>query len=221
MPTRLDLVRAHETLITSIEEKVGPGNSPGVVILDTLNRSLNGSESKDVDMAAYINAADAMRERFNCLVVIIHHCGVDGTRPHGAEGEILVSTLAVVELGLDDDGDKITSCVIRPSDKPPAGSNGPRLSDQTAIALNLLRRALEDAGEKAPASNHIPLGTKVVRETLWREYYYNGTGQGLHKETDKGSRQKAFVRAKQKLQNIKQIGIWGEWVWTTDRTGRT
>jgi RecA-family ATPase len=74
MPTRLDLVRAHETLITSIEEKVGPGNNPGVVILDTLNRSLNGSESKDVDMAAYINAADAMRERFNCLVVIIHHC---------------------------------------------------------------------------------------------------------------------------------------------------
>src|SRR5437763_3082136 len=28
---------------------------------------------------------------------------------------------------------------------------------------------------KTPASNHIPLGTRVVRETLWREYYYNGT----------------------------------------------
>jgi hypothetical protein len=146
---------------------------------------------------------------------------VDGTRPHGAEGEILVSTPAVVELGLDYDGDKITSCVIRPSDKPPGSSNGPRLSDQTAIALKLLRRALKDAGEKAPASNHIPFGTKVVRETLWRQYYYNGIGQGPDKETDKGSRQKGFVRAKQKLQNMKEIGLWDEWAWTTDRTART
>src|SRR4051794_38024179 len=209
MPTRLDLVRDHEALITSIEEKVGPGNNPGVVILDTLNRSLNGSESKDVDMAAYINAADAMRERFNCLVVIIHHCGVDGTRPRGhtsltgaidaqlavkrdntnqivttvehmkdgPEGETLVSTLTVVDVGIDDDGDKITSCVIRPSDRPPGGSEGPKVSVPVANAFDLLKKALEDAGEKAPASNHIPAGMKVVPLSLWREYYKNGTGQ--------------------------------------------
>jgi len=89
----------------------------------------------------------------------------------GAEGEILVSTLAVVELGVDEDGDKITSCVIRPSDKPPGGSNGPRLSDQTAIALNLLRRAIEDSGEKplraiiflwAPGLSGKPFGGSTI-----------------------------------------------------------
>jgi RecA-family ATPase len=49
----------------------------------TLNRSLNGSESNDKDMAHYIRAADAIREAFDCVVIIVHHCGVEGTRPRG------------------------------------------------------------------------------------------------------------------------------------------
>jgi len=57
--------------------------TPVAVVLDTLNRSLRGSESSDEDMSAYVNAADALREAFQCAVVIVHHCGIDGTRPRG------------------------------------------------------------------------------------------------------------------------------------------
>jgi hypothetical protein len=56
---------------------------PAVIVLDTLNRSLWGSESSDVDMSAYIRAADSLREAFDSAVIIIHHCGIDGTRPRG------------------------------------------------------------------------------------------------------------------------------------------
>ncbi len=49
-------------------------------------------------MAAYIKAADAIREAFGCAVVVVHHCGVDGTRPRGhtsltgaADAQIAVS----------------------------------------------------------------------------------------------------------------------------------
>ena len=56
---------------------------PVLVVLDTLNRSLQGSESDDKDMSAYVRGADAIRETFACAVVIIHHCGVEGTRPRG------------------------------------------------------------------------------------------------------------------------------------------
>ena len=56
---------------------------PAIVVLDTLNRSLNGSESRDEDMSAYVRAADAIREKFDCAVIIVHHCGVVGTRPRG------------------------------------------------------------------------------------------------------------------------------------------
>ena len=52
-------------------------------MLDTLNRSLNGSESSDEDMSAYVRATDAIRETFDCSVLVIHHCGINDSRPRG------------------------------------------------------------------------------------------------------------------------------------------
>ncbi len=49
----------------------------------TLNKSLLGSESKDADMSNYIRAAEAIRDAFQCVVMIVHHCGLDETRPRG------------------------------------------------------------------------------------------------------------------------------------------
>lgn len=60
-----------------------PEVKPGIVVLDTLNRSIRGSENAPEDMTAYIRAADLIRDKFNCVVIIIHHCGVDGDRPRG------------------------------------------------------------------------------------------------------------------------------------------
>ena len=34
-------------------------------------------------MAAYIKAADVLKETFHCLVLIIHHCGLNEERPRG------------------------------------------------------------------------------------------------------------------------------------------
>jgi RecA-family ATPase len=82
MTDRTDLVKDHEALIIAIRAQIG-AETPALVVVDTLNRSLAGSESKDEDMAAYIRAADAIREAFECSVVIVHHCGIDGTRPRG------------------------------------------------------------------------------------------------------------------------------------------
>lgn len=79
---RTNLVRDHRALIGAIRAQIGE-TLPALVAIDTLNRSLAGSESKDEDMAAYIQAADAIREAFDCAVIIVHHCGVDGSRPRG------------------------------------------------------------------------------------------------------------------------------------------
>jgi AAA domain len=75
----LNLVQEHRLLINCIRTHT----TPTAVVIDTLNRSLTGSESDDKDMAAYIKAADAIRAAFNCAVIIVHHCGIDGTRPRG------------------------------------------------------------------------------------------------------------------------------------------
>jgi AAA domain len=78
----LSLAADCKALIGDIRRQVGEA-VPAVVCVDTLNRSLKGSQSSDEDMAAYIKAADAIRDAFDCLVVIVHHCGHDGERPRG------------------------------------------------------------------------------------------------------------------------------------------
>ena len=75
------LVRDHKKLLESIDEQTDI--PPVAVVLDTLNRSIDGSESKDVDMAAYLTAAEAIDDAFSCAVIIVHHSGINETRPRG------------------------------------------------------------------------------------------------------------------------------------------
>ena len=220
-PTRLDLIREHQDLIVSIEAKLGPNENPILVVLDTLNRSLNGSESKDADMAAYIEPPTPsasislprhyrppLRNRWRATARPYelnrrsrgavgrqtrqrqpdhHHGRAYEGRP---EGEVFVSTLAVVEVGTDDDGDKITSCVVKPSNKPPARTGkGAGLTDAVFNTFTLLKRAIEDEGQKPPASNHIQPGQKVVTMSLWREYHKTGAGHERDK-SKKGAGQR-------------------------------
>jgi AAA domain/Bifunctional DNA primase/polymerase, N-terminal len=72
MPARTNLIKDHFQLITSIRQQLKESTWPAMVVLDTLNRSFVGSESKDEDMTAYYLAADAIRAAFDCFVQIIH-----------------------------------------------------------------------------------------------------------------------------------------------------
>jgi hypothetical protein len=174
MATPLSLVRDQKSFIAEIRQQLGE-QKPVAVCIDTLNRSLDGSESSDEDMTAYVRAADAIRDAFGCLVVIVHHCGHNGDRPRGhsslmgaldvqiavrrdatdnivAELELskdgetglqFVSRLKVVEIGSDQDGDPITSCVIEALDAPAAAPRVPakgRMSD-----IEMIKRAIVDA----------------------------------------------------------------------------
>jgi hypothetical protein len=82
LPTSLDLVGEAGELIAAIKAQLGE-NLPGALFLDTLNRSLVGSESKDEDMARFLAAAEKVAQELSCAVVIVHHCGIDASRPRG------------------------------------------------------------------------------------------------------------------------------------------
>lgn len=82
MPGQANLIKDHKLLISDLKTQLGQV-TPVAVVLDTLNKSLIGSESKDVDMSAYLRAAEAVRDDFGCVVIIVHHCGLDETRPRG------------------------------------------------------------------------------------------------------------------------------------------
>jgi hypothetical protein len=59
----LNLVRDHLELIEEVRATLS-GAKPVAIVLDTLNRSLAGSESNDTDMSNYVRAADAVRDAF-------------------------------------------------------------------------------------------------------------------------------------------------------------
>jgi hypothetical protein len=121
----LNLVADRDALITDIRAQVV--GIPTVIVIDTLNRSIPGSESKDEDMSAYIRAADAVRLAFNCLVLIVHHCGVVGNRPRGHtslagadDAQIAVErdkngiVIATVEHARDFEAGAVIACKLEP-----------------------------------------------------------------------------------------------------------
>jgi AAA domain len=86
VPGRADLIKDHAGLIRDLQGQLadmGVTQRVQAVILDTLNKSLIGSESKDVDMANYIAAAEAIQKAFGCIVTIVHHHGIEESRPRG------------------------------------------------------------------------------------------------------------------------------------------
>jgi hypothetical protein len=242
VPMTLDLVQDHSELISSIRRTLGK-TLPVLVVLDTLNRSIRGSESDDKDMTAYVRAADTIREAFGCAVVIIHHCGIDGTRPRGhtsltgavdaqlsvkrdaasnvvvtveymkdgVEGDDVVSKLERVEVGLDDDGDIISSCIVAPVEGGAVKSKTKtaRLSQAGQTALRALREAVSELGNTPPASNHIPAGVRVATFDQWRTYAYKmgiSTGEQRAKE-------QAFKRASERLIGSGHVVVWDGKAW--------
>jgi hypothetical protein len=98
---RLQLPSDTANIIKSIEDQFDI--PPGIVVLDTLNRSLEGSENDPADMGRYVQAADAIREAFDCVVIVVHHCGVEGTRPRG-HTSLTGAADAQIAVRRDDDG---------------------------------------------------------------------------------------------------------------------
>ncbi len=185
---RPDLVSDVDQLIADIREQCDP--APVAIEVDTLNRTLTGSESRDEDMAAYIAAADKLRAAFRCAVKIVHHCGIDATRPRGhtslvgavdaqikvsraanktiaaqvewmkdgEEGDTIHSVLEQVDVGTDEDGDPITSCVVRETDGPEHADVGPRLTKNQATMFSILKATnslgltVEEWNEQAKAA---------------------------------------------------------------------
>ncbi|PAY06915.1 AAA family ATPase [Bradyrhizobium sp. UFLA03-84] len=226
MPVTLSLVKDHKALIKAIQSELD-GETPVAIALDTLNRSLAGSESSDEDMSAYVQATDAIREAFECAVPVVHHCGIDGSRPRGhtsltgaadaqievkrdsanrvivevelakdgPQGGQIVSTLEVVAVGQDEDGEEITSCVVKACDDAALTEPKSRaLRPEHRLALEALDAAILDSGQRM-VTVETPAGVMVAHADDWKaELYRRGV---LDKDHSNPSQQ--FKRLWQKL----------------------
>ena len=118
--------------------------------------------------------------------------------------------LCPVEVGRDQNGRPVTSCIVEPTDVEPSDGKKGRLSAQQKRALDLLVDAVARHGQIPPANDYIPPNKLAVMEAYWRECCYAGQISGSDQQDAK---QKAFKRSAEGLVASGRIGIWNGWVW--------
>jgi hypothetical protein len=241
LTTRLNLPKQADKLARDIADQIPPG-VVGAIVIDTLNRSIGGSESSDEDMTKYVDAAGILEAQFQCAVIVIHHCGVDGTRPRGhtsltgscagqlgvqrnqskqiittveylkdgPEGERLISKLDVIEVGVDEDGENITSCVVLADKEEGMILGHEEMAAAQKIALDTLTRALDEKGEVSPEREGIPPNTTCVPLETWRQYAYDS---GISTGVEVSAKRQAFRRASRELIAKELVGMHRELVW--------
>lgn len=140
------------------------------------------------------------------------------------ERELVLFGLRPVELGADDEGEQVTSCVVMPTlvDTDLGGTEFERkvasLPAGPRLVFNQLGELLRHAGEAVPDEipdaeiNRLRVG-KVVELAAWRDKAISAAGTDRDKDRDTGK--KAFNRALPKLQNAGVVRVWEEWAWIT------
>ena len=239
----LDLIADRVALIDAIGEQVEARTPPACVVIDTLNRALGGSENKPEDMAKFIRAADDIRIAFDCLVPIIHHCGVERGRPRGHTS---LAGADDVQIRIDKDQDgKILATVEHMKDGEAGAVIGSRLErvevgtdDDGDIATSCVIVAAEvslnEGGPKlskacrfalelfrrliANEGERAPVEAKLADDV--RVYHADKFREHFYQSypADKrDTKKKAFQRAVLDLQEGELITLWREWIWLRDK----
>jgi hypothetical protein len=235
----VDLVADRDRLVQAIQTQVP--EPPAIIVIDTLNRALVGDENKSDDMAKLIRASDLLRTTFNCLVILVHHCGIAGNRPRG-HTSLAGADDVQIAVARDEDG-LLTVTVEHMKDGDPAPPIGCRLdrvtvgtdSDGEPISSCVIapaeivqavdRRKLSDAAKFAlrqlqeviAESGQVPHASNHIPAGIMAcpvvewREHYYRT----HPADKPDTKLKAFVRACETLQERGIIGLWSDQVWIT------
>lgn len=142
----------------------------------------------------------------------------------GEDGARFAFRLQQVELGLDDDGEAVTSCIVEtlPSEwiAACAGKTGNlKLTEIQASVLYELRQSLKVNG--IPIPEDIPdniinrrMLTKVVRIATLIDNYMNSSASGADtSDKNRDTISKRVRRSLDKLKTKEKVGIWQGYVW--------
>jgi hypothetical protein len=89
-------------------------------------------------------------------------------RACGPQGDTIASRLEVIEVGIDEDGDVITSCVIVPVEGEIPKAAGQKLSGKQKLALDCLTDLLID-GKLPQPEWRLPNSVRTVKVDAWRK----------------------------------------------------
>jgi hypothetical protein len=126
-------------------------------------------------------------------------------------GKALAFSLQRVELGLDDEDDPITSCVVEHLDIDVASIKSSRkLNGNQKIAMQALHEALAKHGRKMADTENYPASRRVVEKSQWRTAFLKIR---IDSDVKEASVKKDFERQSQKLQEDGFINCFEDKVW--------
>ncbi len=159
-----------ETCMEQIKRK--DGEYPALVVVDPLRNALGGSDSDVEYTQPYLEYTKRLTERYGCATLTVHHPGHgEGQRSRGDSGieasmdsvirldgalgslsstkqrdsikGTLYYALRIVELGKDDDGDPVTTCVV---DHISDSETDPRLTTAQEEFIDALKELANEEG---------------------------------------------------------------------------
>lgn len=115
----------------------------------------------------------------------------------GEDGTQIRFVLKSVTLGYDEDGDRISSCVVVPPSEigsHEVGGKAEKVSNQAAVFIRALRKAIDENGQPPPPELGLPASVRVVLGNTLAEEFYKITSEG-ESETDPDKRRVAMRKA--------------------------
>ncbi len=153
---------------------------PLLIVLDTVARTLHGSDSDTADVSGYVEATDAIRLHTQAGVLAVHHFGWEEKR---SRGSTVLPCSADTELHLFRDGDRVRVHTEKQKDGPeapdftleavpfagslvlkPVGQDDSRLSENETACLEAVQAATTESGLTAGA---IAKATKLQRSSTY------------------------------------------------------
>lgn len=209
----------------------------GLVIFDTLARSMaGGDENSAEDMGKAVAMADRIRSEIGSATLMVHHTGKDTTKGARGSNALLAGVdamvkvidrvatieksrdgsseaeypfnLKIVNMGTDQDGDPVTTCVVEVSDEPMIQKSRAPAGRNQKVVWDVFRELLVESGQVMPGTSAIPQGVKACSvTTLLSRSVHKFPGMLEWRARDRASQ--ALVG----MQATGLIGVHADWVW--------
>ena len=131
-------------------------------------------------------------------------------------GPDILFRLEPVEIGVDEDGDPVTTCIVVEADSDLMPISGKRrMSAKEKIVYRAIERTMVEKGKFPPSDipdnvlNRARVG-KVVELSEWRSAALPALSTS---DTKPDTARRTFDRARESLQAAEIIGIWEDWAW--------
>jgi hypothetical protein len=148
------------------------GESPVLIVIDTMARNFGGDENSATDVGQFIRNVDALRRHWKATVLIVHHSGKDGER--GARGSSALKGAADAEYEVsrsnEDNLVRLIPCKMKDAEEPSSLAFeliGVSVRDDSGRLISgAALRLTEFTASASPVSANLGKHQKAALETL-------------------------------------------------------